>query len=327
MRISYKSFGSILLVGCFGVAAGQSVVHTTGLTVKAGGIAYYLPAKPVGKIEVDQNSLDEAQFRAITVINTNATSMDCAVIKETTAAFLRIDDVIQDLFLKGDGHESVLYEPMLTLSDVYIFHNSLPSNGNTLVNLGGCGKWGSRGEAVGYVPDGPYFLSREGSLYEAHRLYSDTQGAFTETVTTATEDGFSVLPANSEGQALSVAVPSRLYFTRTSKKPLAGIRLGVKDIFDVRGVRTSNGNRAWYQLYPPANKSAVAVQRLLDAGAVLVGKMKTSQFANGETATADWIDYLAPFNPRGDGYEDPSSSSAGPAVGIGMYQSTVLIQN
>lgn len=159
-------------------------------------------------------------------------------------------------------------------------------------------------------------------MYEAHRLYSDAQGAFTETVTLDDEDSFSVLPANSEGQALSVAVPSRLYFTPTTKRPLAGVRLGVKDIFDVRGLRTSNGNRAWYKLYPPANNSATAVQRLLDAGAVLVGKMKTSQFANGETATADWVDYLAPFNPRGDGYEDPSSSSAGPAVGIGAYQSS-----
>ena len=110
MRVLYTSFGSILLVGCFGVVAGQSVVHTTGLTVKAGGIAYYLPAKPVGKIEDDPNSLSEAQFRAITVINTNATSMDCAAIQETTETFLRIDDVIQDLFLKGDSHETVLYK-------------------------------------------------------------------------------------------------------------------------------------------------------------------------------------------------------------------------
>ena len=61
------------------------------------------------------------------------------------------------------------------------------------------------------------------------------------------------------------------------------------------------------------------VQRLIDAGAILVGKMKTSQFANGETATADWVDYHEPFNPRGDGYQDTSSSSAGAGSGIGSY--------
>ena len=47
--------------------------------------------------------------------------------------------------------------------------------------------------------------------------------------------------------------------------------------------------------------------------------MKTSQFANGEMATADWVDYHSPFNARGDGYSDPSSSSAGAGSGIGAY--------
>lgn len=47
--------------------------------------------------------------------------------------------------------------------------------------------------------------------------------------------------------------------------------------------------------------------------------MKTSQFANGEEATADWVDYHSPFNPRGDGYQDPSSSSSGPGAGTGAY--------
>jgi hypothetical protein len=61
------------------------------------------------------------------------------------------------------------------------------------------------------------------------------------------------------------------------------------------------------------------VQRLINAGAIIVGKMKTSQFANGEMATADWVDYHSPFNARGDGYSDPSSSSSGPGSGIGAY--------
>lgn len=36
-------------------------------------------------------------------------------------------------------------------------------------------------------------------------------------------------------------------------------------------------------------------------------------------ATADWVDYHSPFNARGDGYQDPSSSSSGPGAGIGAY--------
>lgn len=62
------------------------------------------------------------------------------------------------------------------------------------------------------------------------------------------------------------------------------MRLGVKDIFDVAGIKSSGGNRAYYQLSPPANETAPAIQKLIDAGAVLIGKMKTSQFANGEVS-------------------------------------------
>lgn len=169
------------------------------------------------------------------------------------------------------------------------------------------------------LPPGPYFLAGNGELFEAYRLYSDVQGAFTETLYAAPDGTFSVLPANLPGQALAVAVPSRLYYTKTADKPLAGVRLGVKDIYDIAGVRTSDGNRAWYHLYPEASVTGTAISNLIEAGAVIVGKMKTSQFANGETATADWVDYHSPFNPRGDGYQDPSSSSSGPGAGEGAY--------
>jgi len=97
------------------------------------------------------------------------------------------------------------------------------------------------------------------------------------------------------------------------------VRLGVKDIFNLAGTKRGCGNRAYYDLYPARNTTALVVQKLIDAGAIIVGKMKTSQFANGEMATADWVDYHSPFNARGDGYSDPSSSSAGGGAGIGAY--------
>lgn len=76
------------------------------------------------------------------------------------------------------------------------------------------------------------------------------------------------------------------------------LRLGVKDIYDLKGLRTSGGNRAFYDLYPPRNATGPAIQRLIDAGAVIVGKMGTVQFANGDNPTADWVDFHCPFNPR-----------------------------
>ncbi|MFW2516840.1 amidase family protein, partial [Aliarcobacter butzleri] len=51
-----------------------------------------------------------------------------------------------------------------------------------------------------------------------------------------------------------------------------------------------------------------------------MGLQKASQFANGEVATADWVDYHAPFNPRGDGYRDASSSSSGAGASIASYE-------
>lgn len=171
-------------------------------------------------------------------------------------------------------------------------------------------------------PQGPYFISPTGDLYQPYRLYADSEGAFTQPLGPydAFQGTYTTLPATVPGiNAPGVAVPSRLYYTKTASKPLAGVRTGIKDIYDIAGIRTSDGNRAFYELYPPRNATAVPVQRLIDAGAILVGKMKTSQFANGEVATADWVDYHEPFNPRGDGYQDTSSSSSGPGSGIGSY--------
>lgn len=172
------------------------------------------------------------------------------------------------------------------------------------------------------IPEGPYFMSaRTGNVYQAYRLYRDEASAFTQGLKPNPDGGFSVLSANLPGDdTLSIGVPSRLYFTKTSAKPLAGVRMGIKDIYDIKGVKTGNGNRAYYDLYPEKTETAVAVQRLIDAGAVIVGKMKTSQFANGETPTADWVDYHCPFNARGDGYQDPSSSSSGPGAAVGAYE-------
>ncbi len=101
-----------------------------------------------------------------------------------------------------------------------------------------------------------------------------------------------------------IPVPSRLYFSpQTIDKPLSGMRVAVKDIYDIRGLVTGVGSKAY----------------LTDAGAVIVGKTKTVQFASG-MAPRDCIDYQCPFNPRGDGYLDPGCSSTGSAAAIAGYE-------
>jgi allophanate hydrolase len=62
--------------------------------------------------------------------------------------------------------------------------------------------------------------------------------------------------------------------------PLFGVPFGVKDNIDAAGLPTSAGCPAFaYQ--PP--RDATAVRRLLDAGAILVGKTNLDQFATGLT--------------------------------------------
>ena len=64
--------------------------------------------------------------------------------------------------------------------------------------------------------------------------------------------------------------------------PLAGVAFAIKDNLDLAGVPTTAACPA---LTTPAARSAVAVQRLLDAGAVPIGKTNMDQFATGLVGT------------------------------------------
>jgi hypothetical protein len=290
----------LFLFALFTAFSNAWLVTNTGFTTKLNDVYYYSPPSSVATIAIPislSSSIEPGGYAAISVVSTDDAAFDASSLAAVKANFSS-DDVWTEAFadtvyLQYTGSGSLSPEAC-SLSSV------ITGNGTS-------------------VPNGPYLLSSTGMLYQVHRLYSDVQGAFLESVTTNADGTFSVLPAGIQGQSLAVAVPSRLYFTKTIDKPLAGVRLGVKDIYDIAGLRTSNGNRAWYHFYPEASETGPAIQSLIDAGAVIVGKMKSSQFANGEQATADWVDYHSPFNPRGDGYQDPSSSSSGPGAGAGAY--------
>jgi hypothetical protein len=61
--------------------------------------------------------------------------------------------------------------------------------------------------------------------------------------------------------------------------PLAGLTFAVKDVFDLSGNRTGAGNPEWLRTHLPVATTAPAVQRLLDAGARVVGKTHTDELA------------------------------------------------
>ena len=92
--------------------------------------------------------------------------------------------------------------------------------------------------------------------------------------------------------------------------PLHGRRLLVKDLFDTAGTRTTYGSRI-YADHVPA-RTAPAVQRLVDAGAVIVGKANLHEFAWGVTSQNPW--YGTVRNPAHPGRTTGGSSGGNAAA-------------
>ena len=299
-----------------------------GTVVTLDGVPYYSGGTPVAMLSVaSDHELNtpaplDSDLLPMTVIRTNSSAFGIAEFNDTISSFNDMDDVFTQDFLASvflDYLGAGSFRPSIAKGmTAHPHHNSEPwptlmtgEEGASLVSASlSCS-----------LPNGPYFVSaRTGAVFKAHRLYSDDYLTFIQGIISDEAGGYLSLPAVTENvMAKSVAVPSRLYATISPEKPLAGLRLGVKDIYHVKGVKTSGGNRAYFYLYEAQNATAPAVQRLTDQGAILVGKMGTVQFANGDSPTADWVDLHCPFNPRADGYQDPSGSSTGPGAGIGAY--------
>jgi len=101
---------------------------------------------------------------------------------------------------------------------------------------------------------------------------------------------------------------------RAAKGPLAGRPFAVKDNIDVAGLPTTAACPAFSYV---AKRTAPAVQKLLDAGAVLVGKTNLDQFATGLVGTRS--PYGACRNAFDPAYiSGGSSSGSAVAVALGM---------
>lgn len=87
--------------------------------------------------------------------------------------------------------------------------------------------------------------------------------------------------------------------------PLHGIPLGIKDIYYTAGVETAAGSRVLAGFVPTFD--ATVVRRLLEAGAILLGKTATTEFA--------YADPAATRNPWNLGHT-PGGSSSGSAAGV-----------
>jgi len=103
----------------------------------------------------------------------------------------------------------------------------------------------------------------------------------------------------------------------TATGSLAGLTLGVKDIFDVKGYVTGCGNPDRFDEGKPATTTAPAVQKLLDAGARFIGKAQTEELAFAMIGQN--VHFPNPVNPAApDRVTGGSSSGSAAAVAGGL---------
>jgi amidase len=99
--------------------------------------------------------------------------------------------------------------------------------------------------------------------------------------------------------------------------PLAGLTFAAKDLFDVAGHPTGGGNPDWARDRPLPTRHAWAVQRLLDAGATLIGKTVTDEVSLGILGENPFDG--TPLNPAApDRVPGGSSSGSASAVAQGL---------
>jgi aspartyl-tRNA(Asn)/glutamyl-tRNA(Gln) amidotransferase subunit A len=97
--------------------------------------------------------------------------------------------------------------------------------------------------------------------------------------------------------------------------PLHGIPVGLKDIYNTKGILTSGGSKICIDNIPA--QDATTARKLHEAGAVLLGKLQTHEFAHGGPSfDLPWPPARNPWHL--EHFTGGSSSGSGAAVAAGL---------
>ena len=116
--------------------------------------------------------------------------------------------------------------------------------------------------------------------------------------------------ARKEARAAETEIAAGRY-----RGPLHGIPFALKDIYDTRGILTSGGSKVCQDNIP--TEDATATRLLRDAGAVLLGKLQTHEFAHGGPSfDLPWPPSRNPWHL--EHFTGGSSSGSGAALAAGF---------
>ena len=285
-------------------------------------IANVVNPKAIAKVTVSGTASYNGSSLPLTIINTNASLITQGILQSVVANYLQGDDVFSEDFLGAVLIASTAENATLDSSAMAY----LQSYDVAQVFVSGGLESASSSVAVFQglsPPAGPYLATVKDGMLElatVHLLYADSYrdflyGAYDSNDGSGT---YSAVPAwLPRYWNPMIPVPSRIY-SWGDARPLAGERVAVKDLYDIKGLQTSGGSQAWAYITPLANGTAPSIQKIVDLGGVLVGKFKLAQFASGADPW-QWQDEHYPFNPRGDGWLTCSASSSGGGCSVAAY--------
>lgn len=104
------------------------------------------------------------------------------------------------------------------------------------------------------------------------------------------------------------------------RSPLHGVPIAIKDLIYTEGIKTTMGSKMYEHFIPPYD--ATVIEKLKQAGAIIIGKVNTHEFAYGPTGDRSY------FGPCRNPYQlDKMSggSSSGSAVAVAANMVTAAI--